>query len=177
MVNDGGGWTLVLQNNLGVTTPSPTWNDSINSNNVIGTFTNPLTGFDQLVGLNYWSSIGTQLRIQFGNTPGTIVNKAMYSFYLDPTNQFSINLSNENVMLGGMSPGLYTLHNGHKWTTYDVDNDDYVGNNCASFYSNHPWWYEACWSGNFFAGGGYNEMPYWSGSGGMYGAYGSIWVR
>lgn len=178
MTTGGGGWTLVLQNNLGVTTPSPSWNDSIYGNTITGTLSNNVTTFDQLVGLNYWNTIGTQMRVQLGNLPTAIVNEALYSFYIDPTNSFSINMSNENVTVGGSEPGIYTYHNGRPWTTYDVDNDASTDGNCALNYSNHPWWYGSCWSGNFFAGGsGYQEMPYWSGSGGMYGAYGSIWVR
>lgn len=177
MTTDGGGWTLVLQNNSAVATPSPTWNDSINGNTISGTLSSNLTSFDQLVGLNYWNSIGTQMRLEFGNVPSAIVAEAIYNFYLDPTNHFAINLSNENLISGGVEPGLYTYHNGRPWTTSDVDNDANSGN-CATYYNNHPWWYGSCWSGNFFAGGsGYQEMAYWTDSGLMYGAYGSIWVR
>jgi Tfp pilus assembly protein PilX len=177
MTNDGGGWTLVLQNNSTVTTPSPTWADSILTNNITGTLSANLAGFDQQVGLNYWSNIGTQLRAQVGSTPTAISHKALYTFYMNPQNYYAINLSNENVTLGGASPGLYTYHNGMPWTTYDSDHD-LNGGNCASYYGNHPWWYGGCWTGNFFAGGsGYQEAPYWTGTSGDYYAYGSLWVR
>jgi hypothetical protein len=177
MTTNGGGWTLVLQNNSAVATPSPTWNDSINTNTISGTIGTNLTAFDQLVGLNYWNAIGTQLRAQVGTTPTTISNSAMYNFYLDPTNSFSLNLSSENILAGGTQPGIFIEHNNKKWTTTDVDNDTNAGN-CASYYGNHPWWYTTCWNGNFFAGGsGYQEAPYWVGSGTGYYAYGSIWLR
>lgn len=177
MTNDGGGWTLVLQNNSTVTTPSPTWADSILTNNIVGTLGTNLAAFDQQVGLNYWSNIGTQLRAQVGSTPTAISHKATYTFHVNPQNFYAINLSNENVLLGGTSPGLYTQHNNIPWTTYDSDHDTYA-TNCAANYGNHPWWYTSCWGGNFFAGGsGYQEAPYWTGSGADYYAYGSLWVR
>jgi hypothetical protein len=177
MTTDGGGWTLVLQNNSTVTTPSPVWSDAIYSDNISGTLSGSLTNFDNLVGLGYWDSIGTQLRAQVGSSPTTISHEAIYSFYLDPSNYYAINLSNQSIVLGGTAPGLYYYHNGRPFTTSDADHDAY-GSNCSTMYNNHPWWYGGCWDGNFFAGGsGYQEAPYWTSSTTDYYAYGSIWVR
>lgn len=176
MTTDGGGWTLVLQNNSAVATPAPAWEASVNGNTVTGTMSNNLTTFDQLVGLNYWNILGTQMRVQVGSSPSAISHKAMYSFYINGGSSFTLNLSNENIVLGGTQPGIYLVHNGQKWTTSDVDNDTYASN-CAAQYANHPWWYTSCWSGNFLAGGSYQDAAYWVGSGTEYYAHGSIWVR
>lgn len=177
MTTDGGGWTLVLQNNSTVSTPSPNWANAINSNNVSGTLGSDQAAFDVLVGLSYWNSIGSQLRLQTGSSPSTISHKATYTYSLDVNNFYAINLSNQNVLLGGTAPGLYTYHNNFKFSTYDVDNDVH-GGNCSANYGNHPWWYGACWDGNFFAGGGgYQEAAYWTGAGADYYAHGSIWVK
>jgi hypothetical protein len=177
MTTDGGGWTLVLQNNSAVTTPSPAWVASLNGNTISGTLSSVLTGFDQLVGLNYWNSIGTQLRAEVGSTPTAISHKAIYTFYLDESTRQTLTLSNQNIVVGSTAPGLYTYHNGFKWSASDADNDT-NSINCATTYGNHPWWYGACWDGNFFAGGsGYQEASYWTGSSSDYYAYGSLWVR
>ena len=177
MTNDGGGWTLVLQNNSTVSTPSPTWADAINSIATSGTLGSSLTAFDQLVGLSYWNNLGTQLRVQVGASPSVISHKATYNFSLNSGNYYAISLSNQNLITGTTVPGLYTYHNTRPFTTYDADHDAY-GTNCSASYANHPWWYGACWDGNFFAGGsGMQEAPYWTGSTTDYYAYGSIWVK
>ena len=81
--------------------------------------------------------------------------------------------------VGSTTAGLWSYHiaNGYSLSTYDVDQDTY-GSNCSSFYNNNPWWYGACWDGNFFAGGaGYQDAPYWSYSTVDYHNYGAIYVR
>ena len=177
MTNDGGGWTLVLQNNSTVATPSPNWNAAINNDTISGTIGSNLTSFDTLVGLGYWNNIGTQLRAQVGSSPSAISHKATYNVSLNVGNYYALNLSNQNILLGVTAPGIYTSHNGDKFSTYDADHDIYPGN-CSSMYNNHPWWYDNCWDGNFFAGGsGYQEAPYWTGASTDYYAYGSIWLK
>ncbi len=177
MTNDSGGWTLALQNNSTVTTPSPTWTNAINTNTVSGTLGSTLTNFDLLLGLSYWNNLGTQLRAEVGSTPSALSHKATYTFSLTSATNYTLNLSNQNVSLGGTTPGLYSYHSGKPFTTYDSDHDAYSAN-CAASFGNHPWWYGACWDGNFFAGGsGYQEAPYWTGSTSDYYAYGSMWIR
>ena|GEM_PF-2038643 len=176
MTNDGGGWTLVLQNNSAVTTPSPSWNDSINGNNISGAIGSTQSSFDVLVGLSFWNAIGTQARVQVGTSASAISNKATYNISLDAGNYYALNLSNQNILLGGTAPGFYTSHNGKPFTTYDADHDTYASN-CAASYNNHPWWYTACWNGNLFAGGSsFQEAPYWTGTT-VYFAHGSIWLK
>jgi len=181
MTNDGGGWTLVLQNNSGVTTPSPVWTDAINNISVNGTFGASLTSFDVLFGLSNWNYFGTRLRAEVGTSPSSISHKATYStFSLNSGNNYALTLSGETIVTGGTSPGLYTYSAGNtlQFTTSDADHDTNGGGNCATNYANHPWWYGYCWDGNFFAGGGgYQEAPYWTGSTSDYYAYGSIWLK
>lgn len=176
MTTDGGGWTLVLQNNSTITSPSPNWNDSINGNTIMGTFGSNLTTFDNLVGLGYWNSIGTQVRLQVGTAPTALSHKATYTISLNAGNYYALNLSNQNILLGGTVPGFYAYHNGRPLTTYDADHDA-SGTNCAVQFTNHPWWYGACWDGSFFGGTGYQEAAFWTGSTADYYAYGSIWLK
>ncbi len=176
MTNDGGGWTLVLQNNSTVTTPAPNWNDAINNNTITGSFGFDLASFDNLLGLSHWNNIGNQVRLQVGTSPTNISHKATYNISLNTGNFYALSLSNENILLGGTQPGFYLTHNNQPFTTYDADHDANAGN-CATNYQNHPWWYTSCWSGNFFAGGAYQDAPYWVGSTSDYHAYGSIWLK
>jgi prepilin-type N-terminal cleavage/methylation domain-containing protein len=176
MTTNGGGWTLVLQNNSTVTTPSPTWANAINTNNISGTLGSNLAAFDVLVGLIYWNQLGSQLMAQVGSSPSVISHRATYNFSLNTSNYYAIGLTNQNILLGGTVPGLYTTHRNKPFSTYDADHDSYA-TNCSAMYGNHPWWYTSCWDGNFFAGGSYQEAPYWTGSGSDYYAYGSIWIR
>lgn len=80
-------------------------------------------------------------------------------------------------LLGSGSSGWYSYHavNGFSLTTYDLDQDA-NGGNCSTYYNNNPWWYGSCWSGNYFAGGGYVDAPYWDGSGGLWYAYGAAYI-
>ena len=85
------------------------------------------------------------------------------------------NLKNE---VGGSTPGLYASHiaNGWSWSTYDVDQDAY-SSNCASNYSG-PFWYGACWDGNFWPdGGGYSPYVNWTGAGSDQHNFGAIYIR
>jgi hypothetical protein len=77
------------------------------------------------------------------------------------------------------SPGFYSYHaaNGFNLSTYDNDQDAYGGGNCSTFYNNNPFWYGGCWSGNYFAGGGYADAPYWDGAGGDYHNYGAVYIK
>ena len=77
------------------------------------------------------------------------------------------------------APGFLNAHAaaGNSLTTYDNDQDTY-GINCSSYYNNNPWWYNSCWSGNYFAGGGgYQDAPYWDGSGSDYHNYGAVYIK
>jgi hypothetical protein len=98
------------------------------------------------------------------------------------TNQYAASgASGEVVELGSPGSGQYdywTVYGsyGYNFTTTDDDNDTY-GGNCANLYNANPWWYNACWSGNMFAGGPYQDAPYWYSSGGDNHNYGAMYVK
>ncbi|MFA5432272.1 MAG: fibrinogen-like YCDxxxxGGGW domain-containing protein [Candidatus Paceibacterota bacterium] len=175
MTTNGGGWTLVLQNNSTITTPSPNWNDAINSNTISGTLGANQAAFDVLVGLSNWNKIGTQLMAQVGSSPSVISHRAVFTFSLNAMNNYFLTLSNLSVLLGGTTPGLYGYHNNRPFSAYDADHDAHT-TNCSAVYSNHPWWYGACWDGSFFGGSGHQEASYWTGSTDDY-PHGSIWIK
>ena len=80
---------------------------------------------------------------------------------------------------GTGEPGLYAYHaasTARGLTTWDVDNDE-NGGNCATYYNNNPFWYGSCWSGNYFAGGGYLDRPYWNSSGSDNHQYGAVYIK
>lgn len=179
MVN--GGWTLVLLNSVYSTNPTPTWTQAVNSNTITGTQSTNLNGdYDQLVGLGYWNLIGTGMRVEVGSSASSISHQAYYNYSLNSSNYYSLSLSSEQISIGGTVPGLRAYHadNGYSFTTHDADHDPY-GSNCSNSYGNSPWWYGACWDGNFWGGGtsgGYANRPYWTGSGSDYYDWGAIWV-
>jgi len=76
------------------------------------------------------------------------------------------------------SSGFYSyMTAGHPLTTYDKDQDTNSGN-CSSYYNNNPYWYTSCWSGNLFAGGGYQDCTYWTSSSSTYvREYGAVYVK
>ena len=79
--------------------------------------------------------------------------------------------------VGGTTPGMYShASSGYSLTTYDNDQDT-NGGNCSTYYNNNPWWYSSCWTGNYFAGGGYQDRPYWVSSGGLNYAYGAVYIK
>jgi hypothetical protein len=77
------------------------------------------------------------------------------------------------------SPGMYSYHalNGFSLTTYDGDQDANGDGNCSTYYNNNPFWYGYCWSGNWFAGGGYQDTSYWDSSTTDYHNYGAVYIK
>ena len=192
---DGGGWVLVINNNIntnGMTnlTYANATSYNVNTRNNFGSDYTP-ANFNCFVGLPAWKAIadataGSNTVVMFVATAyrtlGNIANhtkrarftwtgwSATYAW------QGAASYTNE---VGSTTAGLWSYHitNGYNLTTYDQDQDSY-GSNCSTLYNNNPWWYGACWDGNFLAGGaGYQDAPYWSGSGGDYHNYGAIYVR
>ena len=177
-----GGWTLVLLNSPYSVPPQPSWSDAINFNSVMGNQTGNLNGdYDQLVGLGYWNYLGNELRAETGSSSSSISHRATYNFSLNSGNYYSIALSTEAIPIGGTSPGLkyFSAANSYGFTTYEADHDVYSAN-CANSYGQTPWWYGACWDGNFWGGGtsgSYQNKPFWTGASTDYYDWGAIWVR
>ena len=195
MTTDGGGWTLVWSNLRGGTgkpVTSITWNDAINTApKYSGTFGSNLEQFNFYLGLKYWDMIATekQLRYTWKTDYGaSIAQEFISSFNLDPNDNYKISMTNYQQKVGSQTAGLYASHNNQPFTTFDADHDS-NGGNCATYYSNTPWWYTSCWSGNINGGGetsqgGYYNGAYWYSSDAKWGdssglgaGNGWIWVR
>ncbi len=195
MTTDGGGWTLVwsnLRTGTGKPGTSITWNDAINTApKFSGTFGNNLEQFNVYIGLKYWNMIATgdQLRYIWKTDYGTaITQEFISSFTFDASNNYKISMTNYQQKVGSQTAGLYLSHNNQPFTTFDSDHDSNSGN-CGTYYSNTPWWYTNCWSGNINGGGensqgGYYNGAYWYSSqtqwgtaAGLGAGNGWIWVR
>ena len=179
MTTDSGGWTLVLLNSPYPTPPKPTWNDVINTNNIQGNINGGLNAFDQFLGVKYWNSIGTNMRLEAGSSHTMLNHKATYTFSLNTGNNYILSLTNENVLIntgGSASSGMYSFSSalGLQLSTYDADHDTIAGN-CAASYGNNAWWYDGCWSGNFW--GFDNNLAYWTSSTTEYFPWGGIWIK
>ena len=192
---DGGGWVLVASHTSGYGIANATYSETTNIGDYIckNAFTigtgNP-TQNTVLLPLPMWPLISqangnspynvvTHVYSANGVGPSTATYRSRWTF-TGWTSQFgwqgASNLANE---VGGVTPNVYSSHvvPGYPWTTYDNDQDTY-SSNCAQQYGNQPFWYESCWSGNWFAGGsGYSNAWYWTGSGSDYHAYGAAYVK
>jgi hypothetical protein len=199
----GGGWVCVLANNRGTGGMNNlTYNDAVNTANYRysgGTTSSlPINNLGSLanlnvwVGLRYWAALSGRLTsnkmtiVQFvAGTNGTALSNTgahskryrWSSSYFTSTYAFNsvAAISDET---GTGQPGMYNYHavNGFSLTTYDFDQDVY-GINCSNLYNNNPWWYGACWSGNYFAGDGYQDAPYWDSSGPDWHQYGAVYIK
>ena len=176
-------WTMVIANRIN----TGGMNNLTYSNatgavvNTRGTYDANLN-FNLWVGLNYWPYLGNTIN-QYVSTSATGLSGShtkrsrwKYSGW-SSTYAFIYPRSIINDV-GGSTPGWYSYHavNGFSLTTFDNDQDVY-GANCSTLYNNNPFWYGACWSGNYFAGGsGYADASYWDGSGGDYHNYGAAFL-
>jgi hypothetical protein len=187
MDTDGGSWTLVLLNSPHSPSPTPSWAEAINDNNVDGDFLGGLDGgFDLLLGLKYWNKLGTKLRVEVGASSASIDHRADFTFNLSDSGTdplYAINLSDEKIVSPDKTPpGLFPSISGQPFSTWDLghDNDNWTGN-CSTQNGNFAWWYFACWDGSFWGGvpaNGEQSRPYWTGSGSST-AYnwGAFWIR
>jgi hypothetical protein len=202
---DDGGWVLVLANR-GYTAGmnNLTYYDAVNSINYRTNGTNNgtndivnnknfykinnLSDVNVWVGTKYWSHLSGRLTtnkitvVQYVATTngislnGTHTKRSRWMF--DNFNESNWSMTNKSYIeteLGDV-PGFYSYHAGLPLTTYDNDQDNNAGN-CSTYYNNNPWWYGSCWSGNYFAGGGYQDRPYWNSSGSDNHQYGAVYIK
>lgn len=204
---DGGGWCLVLANRINTGGMNNlTFTDAIHTANYrtggSGANTantvvppnartgNALSNYNVWMGLRYWrflSGRATADKMTIVNfvspTVGIGLNNTHTKRYRWSSNYFGPSFEFSGV--SGLSdetstgaPGMYSYHavNSFSITTYDMDRDPY-GSNCSTMYNNNPFWYGACWAGNWFAGGGYADAPFWAGSGADYHNYGAVYIK
>ena len=174
-------WTMVIANRINTggmnnLTYSNATGAVVNSR---GTYDANLN-FNLWVGLNYWPYLGNTIN-QYVSTSatglgGSHTKRARWK-YSGWSSTYAFIYPRSIVNDIGDTPGWYGYHavNGFSLTTYDNDQDQ-NGGNCSSYYANNPFWYGSCWSGNYFAGGGYADAPYWDGSGGDYHNYGAAFL-
>lgn len=146
--------------------------------------------FNLWVGLDYWRYLGDhiiqgvkgrQAAYSAGThnvAPGNMDRLAKWQFAgWTSTYAFKYPRNYANL-IGSETSGWWAYHSANEFSlsTYDNDQDVY-GPSCTALYADNPWWYGACWDGNFFAGGsGYEDASYWSGSGSEWYAYGAAYV-
>jgi hypothetical protein len=137
-------------------------------------------GFNLLVGLNYWPYLGNTVcqyvNSNATNLSGTHQHRARWKFSGWGSSYSFLYPRGVSVDTGGTTPDWYSYHavNGYNFSTYDVANGNTC--NCSAQYNNNPWWYGCCWSGNYFAGGSYQDAPYWTSSGVDYYGYGAAFL-
>mgnify|MGYP001054570441 CR=1 FL=1 len=71
----------------------------------------------------------------------------------DATSNYKLTMHNYQTLVGGVSSAQYSTHSGKEFTAIDADNDNNGTDNCATLYSNTPYWYDSCWSGSINGGG------------------------
>jgi hypothetical protein len=202
----GGGWVCVLANNAftgGMSNLS--FYDAVNTVNYRTAGTNngsntpynfgklsSLANYNIWVGTKYWQSLGYRANasaitvVQFvaGTNGTTLANTGAHNKRyrwqftgFSPTYGFTSAAAVSDETSTG-APGRYSYHaaNAFSLTTYDMDRDTY-GANCSNNYNNNPWWYGACWDGNYFAGGGYADQPNWAGAGSQLYQYGAVYIK
>ena len=175
-------WTMVIANRINTSgMQNLTYANATGASvNTRGTYDANLA-FNLWVGLSYWPFLGNTI-CQYTATSATGLSgshshRARWKFSGWGSAYSFLYPRGITVDVGGSSPDWYAYHavNGYNLSTYDNDQDTY-GGNCSQSYSNNPWWYDACWAGNYFAGGGYADAPYWTSSGGDYHNYGAAFI-
>ena len=201
---DGGGWILVLANRKDTGGMNNlTYIDAVNSqnyrangtskgsNDVVdpGSIRTNFENYNVWIGTKFWLGLAGRVTsnkitvVQFVATSNVSLSGSHTKRYRWRFDNFGATYG----MVGAASisdetatgaPGFYSSHavGGYSLTTFDNDQDSY-GSNCSNSYGNNPWWYSACWAGNYFAGGGYQDASYWAGSSTDYHNYGAVYIK
>lgn len=195
MTTDGGGWTLVWSNTRGgtnkpvtniswvtATTTTPLCSQANGSGTGCATYlSNNKEGFNYFLGLDWWGRItgnnkNFQMLYQWSTDYGQpIIQAAKFNSRRSNVSKlYSTSNSNYTALVGSaVNAGIYSFM-GNYFSTFDLENDTYVGN-CAAAYTGSPYWYSNCWSGSPSgggegSGGGYYNGAYWVGSASIWGA-------
>ena len=187
MTNEGGGWTLVwsnLRGGRGKPFTELQWKNAINTlPRVSGEVGTDLESFVVYTGLKHWTPLapGGLLRTEWSPDYGTAIQQRYicpFTFSDLATYQITFNTAGCTQPVGSVAPGLVSYHNNGKFTTYDVDNDTDGTTNCATQYTNSPWWFKNCWSGSMVGGGelsqGHFNGAYWQNANPQWGAAGGV---
>ena len=171
MITDGGGWTLVWSNLRGGSnkpTTSLNWDNAINTIPIYQNDKQLNTNLEEVVvyiGLKYWKLIGeNEIRYDWANDYNSNIDQSFIADYsLDENDFYRLDMTNYNQRVGNEIAGIYSYHNGMKFTTYDKDND-LNGGNCGEVFSKTPFWYGSCWKGSINGGGENEGQDYFNGA-------------
>ncbi|PIK16079.1 fibrinogen-like YCDxxxxGGGW domain-containing protein [Halobacteriovorax sp. JY17] len=182
METDGGGWTLTWSNTREGTNKPVTnlsYSDAVNtlprcsrpaSSNALDSSGNcsyislstmPYSDskyVNYFLGLKHWDNIAQDDDFELMYQWEYAYNVGITNSYkaditnFNPADNYRLTMHNYQTLLGGVISPHSTTHNGEQLTTMDADNDNHASN-CATLYSNTPFWYDACWSGNINGGG------------------------
>lgn len=203
---DGGGWVMVLanrrytagMNNLKYTDAINNCNYRINgsddaTNDVQETsrklLNKTFSDVNAWVGLKYWNDLAGRVNansikvVQYAHSSivplsGTHTFRSSWKTTGFSSTYGFTGANSLTNLVGGTTPGMWShAASSNPLTTFDNDQDS-NGGNCSTYYNNNPWWYSSCWTGNYFAGGGHIDGPYWvsSGSGNSVG-YGAVYIK
>ena len=172
MTTDGGGWTLVWSNLRGsrgkVVTELP-WRAAINTApRISGALSGDTESFTVYTGLRHWAALAPLGLLRYDWSADyrlPVSQRVEMLFQLDSAANYRISLSGPVQRIGSQLPGLYLVHNGLQFSSYDSDHDTNSAN-CSQFYSSTPWWYNSCWNGSMngggeFSGTGLPNGAYW----------------
>ncbi|XP_022079985.1 fibrinogen C domain-containing protein 1-like [Acanthaster planci] len=138
---DGGGWTVIQRRTNGWLDFQRGWDEYRNGFGF-------LTG-EFWLGLDHIHHISTQTRteltIYMEDWLNTIVRVHYWDFWVgDEASNYTLSVKNFDI--GSDVPDGLKIHHGMKFTTFDRDNDRFLGN-CAVDYTG-AWWYNACLESN-----------------------------
>lgn len=197
MTAEGGGWTLVwsnLRGGRGKPFTEIQWKTAINTPpRYSGTPSADLETFIVYTGLKHWTALAPNglLRSDWAPDYGEPIDQRYicpFTFTNLTTYQITFNTASCTQPVGSAVPGLVSYSQNAAFTTYDVDNDTDATGNCATNFSNSPWWYSACFSGSIVGGGELSESyfngacwvgscPAWGSPGGTGAGNGWIFVK
>ena len=177
MTGDGGGWTLIAYNDA--TTTFTNFNKSwaeykAGFGGVAGgTYALGWIGNDRIYDLTQG---GRSLLVRNQTTAGGTIVNHLYSSFSISTEATNYTLSVANGGSQNDGGAMVTRQNGRRFSTYDRDNDNHSGYDCAGGYAS-GWWHNDCYSVSI--AGSADGRVYWRNSGGnVEYSYGiSMWVR
>ena len=156
LVTDGGGWTVFQRRMDGAVNFYHNWTDYQQGfGNLSGEF---WLGLDKIHRL---TSNATELRVDMRDFEGNSAYAQYTCFSVgDSSSKYILSVSGYS----GTAGDSLALHNGHRFSTRDQDNDNAPLGNCARWFKG-AWWYRKCHASNL--NGLYHGGPHSSNADGV----------